>query len=523
MSFTNILNQLSNATNQSLQAGTKSFDTKWLRQGLYEMGFDKSLAWDAATPDGTYDETVVAALKSFATKNQLETDGKTLTPELLKKLQARYDLLQSIELVHRAILLESTEALYDPNDPENEGTLAVDRMLRELGFVQPNTNDALTEFAKNENNTPFDGKTLNIELAKVLRSCLLYFYGDQFLQRTWFENLKLGTLSQDNGSNVVVSAGNLKVTFKKYKAGYFTVGDQTIKAFLEKNRDAVRGLNVSDAAISTMIAVSENEGNLDAINTYDNAYISFGAFQWTLGPANGSGELAALLKKIKQFQPQAFQEYFGQYGIDVDHASTNSTYGFLSFRGNKVVTPADKDLFRAPHRAFRFWLAGQDDRVKAVEVEHALSRLNNFYWQPRQGINGLMLAQIITSQYGVALILDNHVNRPAYVKPCLERAMQAAGLTKPIQTWETKDELKLIGEYLKIREVYGATPMTDAHKRALVTKKYLDQGVISAERNSFKFSATGERSLNLFPTPPTGFDPDEYPIMTRGNKMMTNV
>lgn len=520
MSFTNTLNQLT-TTNKPLQAGTKNFDVKWLRQGLYEMGFDKSLAWDSSTPDGTYDDAVATALKSFATKNQLETDGKTISPELLKKLTERYDLLQSIELIHRAILLKETESLYDPNDPENEGTLAVDRMLRELGFIQPNTNDALTEFAQLEN-TPFDGKTLDIELAQVLRACLLYFYGDQFLQRTWFENLKTGTLAEAAGANVVVSAGDSKVLFKKFKSGFFTVGSQTIKAFLETNRDAVRGLNVSDAAISTMIAVSENEGNLDAINTYDNAYISFGAFQWTLGSGNAAGELAALLKKIKQFQPKAFQEYFGQYGIDVDMPSTGTTTGYLSFRGNKVVSTADKDLFRPPHRAFRFWLAGQDDRVKAVEVEHALSRLNNFYWKPQFAINGLLLAQIVTSQYGVALILDNHVNRPAYVKPCLEKAIKATGLTKPIQTWETKDELKLLNEYLKIREIYGSSPMTNARMRAQVTKKYLDQGIISADRNSFKYSATGERSLDSFPTPAADYNPDDYPAITRGNKMITH-
>lgn len=519
MSVAQTLNQLAAATTP-VQAGTKNFSIKWLRQGLYEMGFDKTLAWDTNAPEGAYDDATANALKKFAAKNQIQSDGKTLSPELLRKLTERYDLLQSLEQVHRAILLEETEQLYDPADATHGGTLAVDRLLRELGFLQPHTNDALTEFAKLEN-IAFDGKTFNIELAKGLRACLLYFYGDDFLNLTWFERLTTGTLTTAKGSDVIVASGDKKVLFKKAKAGYYTVGNQTIKAFLESNRNAVRGLNVSDAAINTMIAVSENEGNLDAINTYDNAFISFGAFQWTLGTGSASGELAALLQKIKKFQPAAFQEYFGQYGIDVDHASTNATYGFLSFRGNKVVDPADKDLFRPPHRAFRFWLAGHDDRVKAVQIEHALSRLNTFYWKPQLAINGLLLAQIITSQYGVALLLDNHVNRPAYVKPCIERAITAIGLDKPVQTWTTEDELKIIEAYLKIREVYGATPMTHARKRADVTKKYLTQGVISADRNSFKFSATGERSLHSFPTPPADYDTNDYPIMTKGNKMIT--
>ncbi len=527
MSFNNTLNQLLNANAAApLQLGDKNFDLKWLRQGLYEMGFDLQLLWDAAKPDGAYDDILANALQQFAAKNQLQSDGKSLTPELVKKLSERNELLQPLEMLHRAILMEETAQFYDPNNPEKEGTKAVDRLLRELGFVQPNTNDALTEFAQLENLT-YNGSVLNIDLAKGLRSCLLYFFGDHFLELPWFENLKVGTLTQESPKEVVVTDGTHKAVFRKYRAGFYTVGNQTIKDFLQTNRDDVRSLNVSDAAINTMIAVSENEGNLDAINTWDNAFLSIGIFQWTLGPGSDPGELAALIKKIKVTQPQAFQMYFAQYGIDVDDKVTGTTTGYLSFRGNRVDNPADKDLFRPTHRAFRFWLAAQDPKVKAVQIEHALSRLNNFYWKPQLAIKGLLLAQIVTSQYGVALILDNHVNRPSYVKPCIEKAMQAAQLDKPIQLWTSADELNLIQEYLKIREIYGSSPMTDARKRALITKKYLDQGLISAERNSFKYLATGERSLDAysnpsFPQPPSDYNPDDYPMITKGRKIISN-
>lgn len=521
MSFKQTLNALLiPEAAEKLQPGTKNVTVKWLRQGLYEMGFGKALGWIAESPDGDYDEALTAALHSFAKRNQLETDGKTIFPALLKKLQERYDLLQSLEALHRAILLTDTETFYDPNDTTTVGTLAVDRCLRELGFVQPIVNEALAEFAKLEN-LPFDGKVLNSKLAIGLRGCLLYFYGEGFLELPWFESLKNGIFIKDTGKEIQVSAAGseMNVVFKKYKSGIYTVGSQTIKKFLETERDAVRALNVSDAAIDMMMAVSVNEGNLDAINTYDNSYISFGAFQWTLGSSTNAGELAALLKKIKIQAPQAFQEFFGQYGIDVD-ASTGTTYGFLQFRGNKVVSTADKDLFRPAHRAYRFWLAGQDKHVKAVEVEHALSRLMNFYWKPELGTKRYSLAQIITSQYGVALILDNHVNRPAYVVPCVQHAMQESGLTGDPLLWDSKDEQRLIDAYLRIREVYGSSPMTDARTRSTRTKRYLDQGIISAERNSFRYSATGERSLDLVPMPPNHYDPEAYPVIRRNGMVM---
>jgi hypothetical protein len=73
------------------------------------------------------------------------------------------------------------------------------------------------------------------------------------------------------------------------------------------------------------------------------------------------------------------------------------------------------------------------------------------------------------------------------VKACLEKAMQKLNLPDPGE-WTSMEELRLIEEYLEIRAVYGKYPMTDAHKRATVTKKYLANGTISSERGSFLYN-----------------------------------
>ena len=59
---------------------------------------------------------------------------------------------------------------------------------------------------------------------------------------------------------------------------------------------------------------------------------------------------------------------------------------------------------------------------------------------------------------------------------------------KKLKNWGTAEERKLIKAYLKIRETYGKYPMTDADRRADVTKKYLDKGIISDKRGSFKYN-----------------------------------
>ena len=95
----------------------------------------------------------------------------------------------------------------------------------------------------------------------------------------------------------------------------------------------------------------------------------------------------------------------------------------------------------------------------------------------------------MTSEYGVGLILDNHVNRPAYVKTCLAKALRQVELPDP-GGWGTEEEGKLIDAYLEIRVTHGRSPMTDAAKRARVTKKYLTNGIISDRRGSFRRSSS---------------------------------
>ena len=122
-----------------------------------------------------------------------------------------------------------------------------------------------------------------------------------------------------------------------------------------------------------------------------------------------------------------------------------------------------------------------------MEVKHALGRLAQFYDTDAYTAGGHRISALVTSEYGVGLILDNHVNRPAYVKQCLKKALTRTNLPDP-SGWGTAEERKLISAYLDIRETHGRSPMTDAAKRARVTKKYLDRGIISDRRGSFRSS-----------------------------------
>ena len=282
-----------------------------------------------------------------------------------------------------------------------------------------------------------------------------------------------------------VSDGTSEVRFTQFKKGVYYVGKQKAGDAVNRNKEALRILGLTDSALNVMLAVSENEGNLDAINTWDNSFMTFGMFQWTVGAGADPGELAALLHKIKMADPGKFQTYFGDFGLDVE--PVNPITGYFVLGNKKLKVPSDKEQLRSVEWAFRFWKSGQDPLVQSVQIQHALSRIDTFYRANSYKVDGSFLADLITSEYGVGLLLDNHVNRPGYVKSCVAEAVKRTGLSNPA-SWGTDEEMKVIREYLKIRAVYGQTPMTDADKRAAVTKKYLDNGIISAGRGSFHYN-----------------------------------
>ncbi|HMN89209.1 MAG TPA: peptidoglycan-binding domain-containing protein [Saprospiraceae bacterium] len=516
-----------NLLSNQLSAGSKNPNVKSLQQLLYEMGFGQELNWDRSGADGTYGASTARAVQAFALRNGLNTDGKSVNADVALKILERHSLLPYLKLLLRAIHRQRTEDFFQPATPDAVGTQAVELSLRALGFVQSNVSDALREFAQLENLTWSNG-SLNTTLAKGLLDCLLYYYGDNFTAVNLYESVLTNLQQEETTRNIIVSLGNQRVSFIKHARGYYQVGNHTIKSFIETKRHLIQALNISDSAINVMLAVSENEGNFDAINTWDNAFLSIGIFQWTLGERDATGELPALLRKIKAYQPEIFDEYFGQYGVDID-AATNSTYGFLNFRGNRVNTTEAKNRFRLWPWGFRFWLAGQDDRLKAIQIEHALSRLKNFYWNASSAINGFLLSQIITSEYGVGLILDNHVNRPGYVRSCIERAMRETGLLNPTN-WTTAEERRVLAAYLTIRETFGSSPMTHAQRRAAVTKRYLDRGVISDARGSFRYTDTPasviERSASsgsFSVLPPSDFDEADYPVVRRGLRTIVEI
>ncbi|MCB0595520.1 MAG: peptidoglycan-binding protein [Lewinellaceae bacterium] len=506
-------------TESTLKKGAKGPSVETLQRMLYEMGFGGELRWQEFGADGDYGGATTTAVQAFAVKNGLEHDGLAISLEIGARILERFLLLPGIKRLHKALKNEKLPEAF-PLDGEEEHSLAP--LLQSLGVAADSEKLALKTFAQ-QHHVPFDGSQLSAPLARKLLDELSALYGDGLPALLSAAPASSG-LSLESRKHTVrgnkvtshrVSFDDLEVNFYGFGSlgGFYNNGELAPKDFIETRWDEFfKDSGLTDSARKAILAVSLNEGKLDAINTWDGAFLSFGMFQWTLGVGDGNGELPALLLKVKQQQPEAFQQYFGEFGIDIDEKRTGTTYGFITLRGNPVSAKTEKEQFRSPEWGFRFWHAGQDPRIQAVEIGHALSRLNNFYWKERPELNGHTLAELINSEYGVALLIDQNVNRGIDVYSSVGDVLDGFRLSN-IKDWGDEEEERLIDKYLRKRE---RTKMHDPQGRAGRIHEVAGEGDgrLSKRRGTFSFMKSKTKSIfpaDAAPAPPVGYRAEDYP------------
>jgi hypothetical protein len=294
------------------------------------------------------------------------------------------------------------------------------------------------------------------------------------------------TKTGDDAIARLLNTGQQETFAKARNLGLYRFGIFKLRDFITYGSGLLQRLQMSSSEINVMLVTSANEGSLDAINTWDSQYLSFGIFQWTLGAAGQQGELPALLFNLKRRYPSEFQYYFGQFGVDV--TSLDGITGWLSINGDRLVNEADKNLMRQPLWALRFAIAGMDSLVQSVQVLHGISRLDRFYFSPSKNLQGFALSQILSSEFAVALLLDHHINRPSHVLGCVAEAIGRSGVTAAqIAQSPTDNEALIIRNYLTLRETYGgANAMTKSRERANLIGQATSNGNLSTQRFSFR-------------------------------------
>lgn len=534
------------------------------RDLLNELGFAAELKSSSIGSSDYFGNEVVSAVVSFARRNKLDSTGQAVTPFLGATVVERYDSLGNVKTLESAIA-NGQYLQFNIQNTADRNNIILRSLLEMLGVTGKTTQEALRNFALRKGLSS-DGYQLTENLAKALLADLYQLYGDGLSKislnpgnpsNPWTNtgntgntntgntgntgNTNTGNTGNNGGTNipitnptignglqvndlggtVVISDGSRQVQFRKHQPiGVSTPGFNSLVTFVEQNKDRLVELDLTYSALQVIEAIAKNEGRMDAINSYDKGVMSIGTYQWTLGRDDKAGELPALLKKFRDQFPDSFRRHFEPIGLNVS-PDTNTTYGFLTLNNYPVNSIPAKEQFRDPSWGFRFWRALQEPDFQAVQVEHALDRLKNFYWKPSYAVFGNLLSTVITSAYGVALLLDNHVNRPAWIKPCVELAMQQTGLSNP-SMFTDQNEKDLIKAYLNVRHTYSdgsIAPMTKSLIRAQSIYAEVQAGRLSEARGSFQLSNkavaaydTG-RGTDKTAFPPVFYEPGEFPDM----------
>lgn len=182
-----------------------------------------------------------------------------------------------------------------------------------------------------------------------------------------------------------------------------------------------------------LIAMSENEGKLNSVHSYDSEIFTAGAMQKTVN-SKGMGEFPIQVQEFKASHPHKYKTLFEAYGWIVEDAML--FYKDPSTPDAPLVTgSALKSLIREgfTQRTYRDELpciplapivnALNDPDFQAKQVTDFIYRLRKKVLQLKPSGHHHPLRDYVKSKLGRALVLDQHINRPGYVRVDFAKAL----------------------------------------------------------------------------------------------------
>lgn len=278
--------------------------------------------------------------------------------------------------------------------------------------------------------------------------------------------------------------GQIKASFRNFVVSSFTVEPMGISYHGQVTADTIplslfKSLGLNDTMAEALKIVSSHEGNLDAINTYDKAWFSYGFIQFAGSSVNGP--LGQVIGTMKLREPQLFEEYFGQFGIDVlpemrdgkvfkgqmqlfDINNQDGVWEKQGVAADKAIA-ADKLLYGC------FIRAAFEPRLAACQVVGAVDGYVKYALKakidldvPGAQIRDAQMTDYINSPLGLAVMVDVTVNQwitkmAAYFKTAIEAVASQMGIAGEAQ-------LRNIDEQRVIQYLADHAPDPRTQKRA---------------------------------------------------------
>lgn len=263
----------------------------------------------------------------------------------------------------------------------------------------------------------------------------------QVIPQAGFNQYRVTYPLPTGGTDTATFRDNINSAHRVYADGIMYVGKSSPR---NVPLEAYTQVGLSIPLARALKVVSENEGNFDAINSYDKAIFSYGFIQFAGGAGGGLG---AMLMIVKTKQPQVFQQMFARYGIDVQNAVPRPIITCASPEQNRILSGDEACLYLKSNKQLTaaFIASGFHPSVILAQIESAVRG----YVSPALGMRtdlmlsgqlytGVLLADIIRSEAGIATMIDLTVNQwivrtASFFRQALEQIAAADGIRTPQQ------------------------------------------------------------------------------------------
>lgn len=190
--------------------------------------------------------------------------------------------------------------------------------------------------------------------------------------------------------------------------------------------DLIANGDVTEEEKDIIIAMSENEGKLDSVQSYDSEIITVGAMQKTVNPM-GEGEFVTQVEEFKKSYPEKYSSLFEKCGWTVENKKmyykdpNNASMAKVTGASLKKLIRKGYDKSNLKTYEIRckpieaLIKATKDKDFQSKQVLDFVNRLTQKVLPIKPVGYSYTLNDYLKSKLGKATVLDQHINRPGYV------------------------------------------------------------------------------------------------------------
>ncbi|MCO1673224.1 hypothetical protein FA459_27805 [Pseudomonas aeruginosa] len=260
------------------------------------------------------------------------------------------------------------------------------------------------------------------------------------------------TLISNNSRPKCKCQARVKVTRWNNKYGPVHWGSKSLSQ-ADQWDELLSSGNITTEEKEIICAMTENEGKIESVQSYDSEVITAGAMQKTIR-INGAGELPLQVKRFREENPLLFIELFEESGwyLDAEAVPPTMYYQHVDWEGGKRLEGDElKSSLRQGCNSSTFGneIDCQPVSFMACAISHpeyVNLQIMDFVARLRTSLDTVPAGYSFTARLlfstklGKSLVLDEHINRPGNVAIDLGAALDRFFIENPsvsrdVSTW----------------------------------------------------------------------------------------